>query len=136
MKATLAEQIARRAHAGQLRRGGAPYIVHPEAVAKAVAGDPDAEAVAWLHDVIEDCGETRESLLAAGIPEHVVAAVEALTHSEDEDYDAAIKRAAANPLARKVKIADIRDNLASGGLSASGVAKRERALKILLNGEG
>ena len=51
----LAAQIATDAHRGQFRRDGVtPYISHPEAVAKRVEGDDLAEAIAWLHDVLED----------------------------------------------------------------------------------
>jgi len=47
----LAEEVARTAHAGQFRRDGVrPYVVHPEAVASRVGDDPQAVAVAWLHD--------------------------------------------------------------------------------------
>ena len=52
--AARAETLARAAHAGQVDKAGAPYAAHPARVAAAVAGDPLAEATAWLHDVVED----------------------------------------------------------------------------------
>lgn len=50
-----AKELAHRAHAGQVDKAGRPYIEHVARVAAAVADDPLAEAVAWLHDVLEDC---------------------------------------------------------------------------------
>ena len=50
-----AKDLAHRAHAGQVDKAGRPYIEHVARVAARVADDPEAEAVAWLHDVLEDC---------------------------------------------------------------------------------
>jgi (p)ppGpp synthase/HD superfamily hydrolase len=66
--------------------------------------------VAVLHDVVEDCGVTLETLRRKGLPEEEVVAVEALTKVEGEDYDAFIERAGENALAWKVKLADLADN--------------------------
>lgn len=66
--AARAETLARAAHAGQVDKAGAPYAAHPARVAAAVAGDPLAEAAAWLHDVIEDTGTTLADLRAEGFP--------------------------------------------------------------------
>ena len=51
----LARTLATEAHAGQTDKAGQPYICHVARVAAAVRGDDDAEVVAWLHDVAEDC---------------------------------------------------------------------------------
>jgi len=59
-----ARQFATRMHASidQRRKySGEPYIVHPAAVAKLVAGVTDDAAMisaAWLHDVVEDTPAT------------------------------------------------------------------------------
>ncbi len=109
----LAEQIAAQAHAGQFRRGGiVPYIEHPRAVASRVAGDPEAQVVAWLHDVLEDTDETEDSLKTAGIPAHLVDAVVLMTKTRESTYEAYLDRIAASPLVTKVKIADMLSNLA------------------------
>ncbi len=108
----LARQIATAAHVGQFRRDGAtPYIEHPQAVARRVAGDDRAEAVAWLHDVLEDTAETPQSLADKGIPADVIASVEALTKGEDVDYDLYLDGILADPIAKRVKIADMLTNL-------------------------
>lgn len=130
-----AEEIARRAHTGQFRRDGVtPYVTHPERVAKRVAGDLDVEAVAWLHDVLEDTAEAEQSLLDAGIPSHVVDAVKVLTKSPTvgyEEYLASIKN---NPLALKVKVQDMLDNL-SDSPTEKQIVKYAKGLLILLDGE-
>ena len=70
-------------HHGQVRKGsGAPYISHPLAVSSLVAdygGDEDQAIAALLHDVLEDCGVTREELEArygARVASIVVAATD------------------------------------------------------------
>jgi hypothetical protein len=67
--------------------------------------------VAILHDVVEDTLETSDSLRKRGFSEEIVDAIAALTKKKGEDYFEFVIRAASNPLARPVKIADIRDNL-------------------------
>lgn len=56
------------AHAGQLRKDGSTYILHPMEVA-AIAGtmtqDPDVLAAAVLHDTVEDTAVTADDILAA-----------------------------------------------------------------------
>lgn len=104
-----ARAIAESAHAGQVDKAGADYITHPLRVCDAVTGH-DARIVALLHDVVEDSDWTLEGLREEGFSDAVVAAVDALTHREDEDYFDAVRRARDNDLARTVKLADLADN--------------------------
>jgi (p)ppGpp synthase/HD superfamily hydrolase len=101
--------IAAVAHEGQVDKAGAPYILHPLRMMLAVA-TPEARMAAVLHDVVEDGNVTLAQLCAEGFPDSVVEAVDALTKRDDEDYDAFIRRLAPNPIAREVKLADLRDN--------------------------
>jgi (p)ppGpp synthase/HD superfamily hydrolase len=127
------EAIARSAHAGQYRRDGVtPYIEHPKAVVARVKGDDKAEAVAWLHDVIEDTHETAASLLQQGVPGAVVEAVEVMTHRRGEEYQAYLERVKRNPLATKVKLADMQVNL-SDSPTEKQIKKYERGLSFLLD---
>lgn len=106
---------AKLAHRGQVDKAGFAYIWHPARVAKAVRGDHDAEAVAWLHDVLEDCPEHSRAALA--FPANIQEAVILLTRTPkmtDEIYYGAIRK---NRLALKVKVADIADNLDEERLS-------------------
>ena len=104
-----AMEIAARAHAGQVDKAGAPYILHPIRMMLGVAS-LEARMAAMLHDVVEDSDVTLEQLRAEGFPEGVVGAVDALTKREGEDYEAFIRRVAPDALARQVKLADLRDN--------------------------
>jgi (p)ppGpp synthase/HD superfamily hydrolase len=99
-------------HAGQLRKDGKPYITHPEKV----AGDFDYSAekvVAILHDVLEDTDATEDELRAIGCTEEIIAALKLLTHQKGVKYMDYVKAAAENPIARAVKLADLRHNLGS-----------------------
>jgi len=64
-----------------------------------------------LHDILEDTKVKAGDLEAMGIPKKIVNAVKAITKGEDEDYDAFIRRVGRNKLARRVKIADLEDNM-------------------------
>jgi len=103
-------QIAAKAHEGQVDKAGAAYILHPLRVMMAVASDHERMA-AVLHDVVEDTDWTFEGLIAEGFPEEVVAAIHCLTKHPGEARLDAAARAAANPIARVVKLADVTDNM-------------------------
>jgi (p)ppGpp synthase/HD superfamily hydrolase len=103
--------IAAEAHRGQVDKAGEPYLLHPMRVMLRVEGERE-RLVALLHDVVEDGpGWTLDRVRSEGFAEEVVRAVERLTKREGEPYDAAIERAAADPLARQVKLADLEDNM-------------------------
>ncbi len=105
-------EIAARAHAGQVDKGGAPYILHPLRVMHAVeAYGRAAQIAAVLHDVVEDTSVTFDDLLAEGFAAEVVGAVRALTKTQGEARLDAAARAAQNPIARAVKLADVGDNM-------------------------
>ncbi len=106
-----ARELAHRAHAGQVDKAGRPYIEHVSRVAAAVAhyAEPEVQAAAWLHDVLEDCEPRFCNELLHIRPVDVFYAVKALTRgkfSERTYYD----RIRRNPLALRVKLADIADN--------------------------
>jgi len=127
-----AAELARAAHVGQFRRDGVtPYIRHPEAVAARVAGDPVAEAAAWLHDVLEDTDTTVENLRDKQIPDEVIACVVALTNKGDIGYERYLDRIKASPVAKKVKIADMLANL-SDHPSDRQIVKYARGLLVLM----
>ncbi len=102
--------IATRAHAGQLDKAGQPYILHPLRLMLKFQAK-DEMIVAVLHDVVEDSSFTLESLKEYGFSETIISAIASLTKREGESYENFILRASSNDLARKVKVADIQDNL-------------------------
>ncbi len=60
-----AYQFAAKAHEGQFRSSGQPYIIHPLAVAEILLDlgmDTDTICAALLHDVVEDTEATSEQL--------------------------------------------------------------------------
>lgn len=103
-------EIAAGAHRGQRDKAGAPFILHPLRVIGACSTALD-RIVAVLQDVVEDSGWTLKDLRKEGFAEEVVAALDAITRRESETYADFVNRAARNPIARAVKIADLRDNL-------------------------
>ena len=105
----LALSIATEAHRGQFDKAGIDYIEHPIFVASQVDSEEE-KAVALLHDVIEDSSVTAEELLNAGLPETVVTAVQILSKKKGQDYQTYLKTVKSNPLARAVKLADIKHN--------------------------
>ena len=130
-------QIAVEAHAGVKDKGGKAYILHPISVMMRCETDEE-KIVAILHDVIEDTDWTFEALRQEGFSETIIAALETVTKlSEDEDYDEFIQRSLTNNIGRKVKIADLRENLdvtRIGQLTDKDIArinKYKRALSVL-----
>ena len=106
-----AKAIATSAHEGQVDKAGKPYIEHPMRVMN--MGKTVEEKIAGvLHDVVEDSEWTFDMLEKEGIPKDVLDALRCGTKlSEDEDYDHFIERVKTNPLAVKVKINDLKDNM-------------------------
>ena len=106
-----AKAIATSAHEGQVDKAGKPYIEHPMRVMN--MGKTVEEKIAGvLHDVVEDSDWTFEMLEKEGIPKDVMDALRCVTKlSEDEDYDHFIERVKTNPLAVKVKLNDLKDNM-------------------------
>ena len=124
----LALSIARKAHEGQLDKAGVDYIEHPIYVASQVDTEEE-KAVALLHDVIEDSPVSAEGLLQAGLPETVVTAVQVLTKKKEQDYQKYLETVKKNPLARVVKLADLKHNSDLSRLSSITEKDRERLKK-------
>jgi GTP diphosphokinase / guanosine-3',5'-bis(diphosphate) 3'-diphosphatase len=103
-------EIAAAAHAGQVDKAGQPYILHPLRVMLRVSTGFERMA-AVLHDVVEDTPVTLAQLTEAGFPVEVVDAIEALTKRPGETRMQAAARAASNPIARVVKLADNAENM-------------------------
>jgi len=124
----LALSIARKAHEGQLDKAGVDYIEHPIYVASQVDTEEE-KAVALLHDVIEDSPVSAEELLQAGLPETVVTAVQVLTKKKEQDYQTYLETVKKNPLARLVKLSDLKHNSDLSRLSSITEKDRERLKK-------
>jgi len=110
-------RFASKAHGGQVRRNGDPFVCHLYHVANELEGK-NQKILAILHDVVEKTEKTwkdvfdylseiyskeRSMILSEGL--------NAISKAEDETYDYYIARCGKNDLAREVKICDIKDNL-------------------------
>lgn len=102
-------QISFRAHQHQLDKGGMPYVYHPFHLAEQM-DDEIAVCVALLHDVAEDTDITVEDLQNAGFPPAVTDALRLMTHDDSVPYMDYVRALKANPVARRVKLADLRHN--------------------------
>jgi (p)ppGpp synthase/HD superfamily hydrolase len=102
--------LAVEAHRGQKDKSGQPYILHPLRVM--FSCDSETEwIVAVLHDVVEDTGRSFDDLRRMGYGDEVLSALDCVTKSNGEPYSCFMERAASNPVARNVKLADLNDNL-------------------------
>lgn len=108
---TQAVRIAAEVHGAQRDKAGEPYLMHVFRVADAMQTDEE-RVVAILHDAIEDAPDRNEIGLRIFecYGEDVSEAVDMLTHYPSLSYLDYIRRLAKNPLAVKVKLADIQDN--------------------------
>jgi (p)ppGpp synthase/HD superfamily hydrolase len=102
--------IAVNAHQGQNDRYGASYILHPLRVMMRLETEKEM-TVAVLHDVVEKSDWTLQGLRDEGFDGDILEAVDLLTRRESQNYQDYINKLKGNPLARKIKIADIEDNM-------------------------
>ena len=130
-----AMNLAYNAHHGQFDKGGMPYIFHPVHLAEQM-DDEFSTCVALLHDTVEDTAVTLEDL-GKDFPAEVVNAVRLLTHDDDVEYFDYVRAIKADPIAVKVKLADLAHNGDPTRISNQGNAEKRRqkyaaARKILL----
>ena len=106
----LAIMIATKAHDGQFDKAGKPYILHHLAV-MAQMDTLESKIVAVLHDAIEDSDLKITDLVQQGFPDFIIKAIAAITKLVGEPYEDYILRVKSNPIAYKVKIADVTHNM-------------------------
>jgi (p)ppGpp synthetase, RelA/SpoT family len=101
--------LGAKAHEGQFRKSGEPYITHPVAVARVLAEqklDLETLIAAILHDTIEDTPLTREQL-AAEFGETVAELVDGVTKLDKLQFSS--RQEAAAESFRKMMLAMARD---------------------------
>ena len=131
--------LAYNAHHGQLDRAGVPYIFHPARVASGFMQETEA-CVAWLHDVVEDTACTLDDLRRAGFSDEICDAAGLMTHDKRVSYADYVKEIAKDPVAKAVKMADLRDNMDISRLpepdeKAEDRLRKYRAAYSYLNGD-
>lgn len=117
--------LAVEVHRGQTDKAGQPYMLHPLRVMFRCESELE-RIVAVLHDVVEDTGRSFDDLRRLGYSEAVLAALDCVTRRKDESYEQFVERAASNPVARRVKLADLEDNMDVRRLPAVGPEDQKR----------
>ena len=123
------------AHKNDVDKAGAPYVFHPFTVAQGMT-DETSCCVALLHDLLEDHGDvwSAAKLKDAGFTDDVIRAVLLLTRAENQDYMEYVRTLATNDVARRVKIADLENNMdisRTGGVKPTKYGRYAEALRYL-----
>ncbi len=121
------------AHKDQKDKSGLPYVFHPFHLAEQMETE-DTTVVALLHDVVEDSGYTFADIEEMGFGQTVVDALKLLTHGDDVDYMDYARCIKDNPIAKAVKLADLRHNSDITRLDTvdeKALKRREKYLKAM-----
>ena len=102
-------KLCYEAHKNQFDKSGLPYVFHPFHLAEQMT-DEDTTVVALLHDVVEDTEYTDEDLKNMGFNQNVIDAILMMTHDKENPYEEYVLKLKENPIARTVKLADLRHN--------------------------
>lgn len=133
-------KISFEAHKNQTDKSGMPYVYHPFHLAEQME-DQYAVCVALLHDTVEDAGITLNDLKREGFPVTVIEAVALMSHDKSVPYLEYVNRLRSNPLAKKVKLADLKHNSDLSRLDTvttkdiERVEKYKKAIALLESGE-
>ncbi len=106
----VAIKIAVNAHSSQVDKGGQPYILHPLRVMMSLIDEKD-KIIGVLHDTVEDTDVTYEYLKEVGFDDEIIEGIKSVTRNKDETYNQFIDRVSLNPRGKRVKLADIEDNM-------------------------
>ena len=120
--------IAKIQHRGQLDKGGHPYIDHCTAVA-AQMDEPKLKAAALIHDVFEDTDLTPIEALSMGVDPDIVHIASIVTRQKGETYREYIRRVGEHSGARRIKLADLRENMKLDRLPVVTSRDKERVEK-------
>ena len=138
-----AQEIATKAHMGQVDKAGKDYINHPKRVAERLLNESEnVQVVAWLHDVVEDTPITLKDLEQI-FNKEVIDALTLLTHDKSVPYMDYVEKISHNEIARKVKMSDLIDNMNLSRLDINNITNSEldrvekylKAYRFLLNSE-
>jgi (p)ppGpp synthase/HD superfamily hydrolase len=101
--------FAVKCHSGQEDLAGYPKILHVLRVGS-MGRNLQEWILGFLHDTIEDTTLSYDELRAY-FDSEILAALDAISRRKEETYKDYIQRVKANPLATRVKIKDLIDNL-------------------------
>ena len=128
------------AHKEQTDKTGLPYVFHPFHLAEQMT-DELSIVCALLHDVVEDTSLTLDDLSKMGFPARVTEVLSLLTHDPDLPYFDYVAAIATDPVAKRVKLADLRHNSDLSRMDASEIdewaikrtEKYKKAIEMLSN---
>ena len=132
-KTKMALKLCFAAHKEQLDKCGIPYVFHPFHLAEQMQTE-ETTIVALLHDVVEDTEYTLEDIAAMGFDPVITDALTLLTHDEAVPYMDYVRAIKDNPVAKAVKLADLKHNSDLSRLDIvdeKALARREKYLKAL-----
>ncbi|MBR4943199.1 MAG: GTP pyrophosphokinase [Clostridia bacterium] len=118
-----AMKLCFEAHKEQTDKTGMPYVFHPFHLAEQMQTEEET-VCALLHDIIEDTPYTLEDLRGMGFAERVLDALALLTHAKDVPYMEYVEAIAKNPIAKQVKMADLRHNSDRGRMAGEPIDER------------
>ena len=118
------------AHKEQIDKSGMPYVFHPFHLAEQMQ-DEESTIVALLHDVVEDTDYTLDDLSKMGFDDSVLTAINLMTHEDGVPYMDYVEQIKTNPIAKIVKLADLRHNSDMTRLDVVTPRNQERAEKYL-----
>ena len=127
-KTKQALKLCFEAHKNQVDKSGMPYVFHPFLVAEQMT-DEISTIVALLHDVVEDTPYTLGDIAAMGFGDEVTDALALLTHDEAVPYLEYVAALRSNPVARAVKMEDLKHNSDLTRLEALTPKDERRILK-------
>lgn len=116
------------AHRDQMDKSGMPYVFHPFHLAEQMQ-DEETTVTALLHDVVEDTDYTLQDLQEMGFSPAVLEALALLTHDDAVPYMEYVFALKKNPIAKAVKLADLRHNSDLTRLDCIDDAARRRVEK-------
>lgn len=131
-----AMKVCFQAHKDQVDKSGIPYVFHPVHLAEQMDSE-ETTIAALLHDVIEDTPYTLQDLREMGFPEPVLTAIRLMTHDDGTPYLTYVSRLKDDPIAKAVKLADLRHNSDTSRLdhiderALERVKKYQEAIEIL-----
>lgn len=108
-KTKKAMKLCFKAHKRQVDKSGIPYVFHPIHLAEQMETE-ETTIVALLHDVVEDTRYKLKYLTKQGFSPAVIEAISLMTHDDDTPYMDYVRAIKENPIAKAVKLADLKHN--------------------------
>ena len=97
------------AHKEQVDKSGMPYVFHPFHLAEQMQTE-ETTVVALLHDLVEDTDYTIDDLTSMGFGKNITDAIALMTHADNVAYMDYVRKIKNNPIAKAVKLADLKHN--------------------------